>query len=322
MNNTSLTYELRISLRAADDPAVKAALKQQIIDIFRELGEDSFVEGAVDNIEVDYNYDKSYEEQFSDAGGEAAPLSLYKYSLETLDHVEQVMRARLADRVIIERFTIDTEKWLHGWKENFHPFTTRKFVVHPPWEAPGPVSAELIPLEIEPGVAFGTGHHATTRLCLTEVENILEEWSRGRKGVAERAMLDVGTGTGILAIAAYKLGLTDIWGTDIDLDAVRAAQHNAEVNGARMQVSQGSFPQHRDGKKGWDLVMANILAVVLRKIFADLAAALAEDGRLVLSGLLEEDAPEFETLGKTHNLKLIRMGTEAGWACLVFGRSE
>ena len=138
-----------------------------------------------------------------------------------------------------------------GWKDSFKPFATKKFYVYPPWEQ-NKEELGKIPLEVEPGMAFGTGQHATTQLCLAQIENLFES-----KTI--ETVLDVGTGTGILAIAAIKLGAKKLVGTDIDADAVIAAKENAVRNECSFEVFQDSVPADTNS---YDFVIANILCSI------------------------------------------------------------
>ena len=308
------TYELTISFPQEGNRGEEALLcKEEVISCLRALGEESFVEGAIDNIEVDYDYDRTYEEQYLAMGGPLSPIVLYKYSAERLGQIAACLAERFGSRIALSHGALDTDKWLHGWKENFKPFTTRRFQVHPPWIAVPP-QVGLLPLVIEPGVAFGTGHHDTTRLCLAALEDQLENVVAS-PNTSSTSLLDVGTGTGILAIAAAKGGMHPVWATDIDIDAVGAVRENARVNGVHLEVREGSIP-FEGGP--WDVVVANILAVVLRKILPQLAAALKPKGRLILSGLLVEDRAEFEALAMKHALTLRAFREESGWAMLLF----
>ena len=312
------TYELTISFPTeGTPPAESLQCKEEVMDCLRALGEESFVEGSIDNIEVDYDYERTYEQQYLDYGGQLSPLVLYKYSAERLTDIAAELVRRFGGRITLRHGALETEQWLHGWKENFKPFATRRFQVYPPWCS---VSSQpgLLPLVVEPGVAFGTGQHDTTRLCLAALEDQLDTLlSSGAGGAC--SLLDVGTGTGILAIAAAKGGMHPVWATDIDVDAVGAVRENASVNGVFIEVREGSIPF---GAGPFDIVVANILAVVLRKLFAELAHALAPGGRLILSGLLIEDKPEFEALGHAHGLALLQANERAGWSMLLFGAPQ
>src|SRR5690606_19974632 len=130
------------------------------------------------------------------------------------------------------------------------------------------------PLLIDPGMAFGTGQHETTRLCLREVESLKE---RGAFK-PETKILDLGTGSGILAIGAAKLGAKNIWATDIDPDAVMVAKANAELNQVALNVAPGGIPKGSD--RMFDIVIANILTVILVKLMPDLARSLKPGGIL------------------------------------------
>jgi ribosomal protein L11 methyltransferase len=175
----------------------------------------------------------------------------------------------------------------------------------------------LIDLVIEPGMAFGTGQHATTRLCLEQIGLDAAE-NRGR--LATRRVLDVGTGTGILAIGARKLGYAACDGTDIEDDAILAAVENARLNGVSLDFRLGSIPRLAGPEAAYDVVLANILAVVLIRIMDDLAAVTRPGGRLILSGLLVEEEDEVAARGAAAGLTRVRSGRHEGWSCLVLGK--
>ena len=131
------------------------------------------------------------------------------------------------------------------------------------------------------------------------------------------SVLDVGTGTGILAIAVKKMGCNSLLATDIDADAVIAAKENAVRNGVDFEVMQESVPK---GVKPSELVIANILFVVLRRIIGELAAAVQTGGKLLLSGVLSEEASEMIELAESHGLKFESKDEQDGWVCLVLSK--
>ncbi len=168
---------------------------------------------------------------------------------------------------------VPDEDWLAEWKKNWQPIVTGRFIIAPPWSNE-PAAGDRILITIEPGMAFGTGTHETTRLCLQSIEKYYESGS----------FLDVGTGTGILAIAAAKLfPSARVEACDIDDEAVGIAAENARLNGVNQIVFRiGTID---DSTLSADLVCANLTAEVIVDLMPTLLGVTC--GRLVLSGILE-----------------------------------
>ena len=217
--------------------------------------------------------------------------------------------ARFASAVSCKISELETAEWMEGWKESFKPFATKKFLVHPPWEKPTSDDG-LKPLVIEPGMAFGTGQHATTQLCLKIIEDQFAELN-------PKNCLDVGTGTGILAIALSMLGCNEILATDIDADAIIATRENADMNDVAFEVVQDSVPA---GVKA-DFVIANILFVVIRRIFSDFNSSCEPGGKLLLSGILEEELGELKDLAAQHAWEIEALEVETGWSAILLRKS-
>jgi len=171
------------------------------------------------------------------------------------------------------------EDWSEGWKQHFSGFRVGRLLIKPSWEETPAGTAELV-MEIDPGMAFGTGTHATTRLCLEALAQELALRPDAR-------VLDVGTGSGILAIAAAKLGAAEVLGNDIEAEACRIARENAELNGVARQVRITTEPLE-DLNGHFDIVLANILAEENIRLASALTARLAPGGALILSGILAE----------------------------------
>ena len=191
--------------------------------------------------------------------------------------------------------------WAETWKKNFRPIPVgKRLIIVPAWlESP---DETRIPIRIDPGMAFGTGTHPTTQLCL----EMLEDYTP-----VDGDVFDIGCGSGILSIAAVKLGARRAYGIDIEADAVRAVKENAAANGVLSQVktSTGSIDQIKSGifsiRKA-PLVLANILAVVLERLLdAGLVDLVEPGGKLILSGILEEQMPSMKTKIKTHRLQIV-----------------
>jgi ribosomal protein L11 methyltransferase len=197
------------------------------------------------------------------------------------------MQAQLPDigNLELEAWEISDFSFLTAWKEFFRPTQiSPRIMVCPPWDRREPASKGGIVVEIDPGMAFGTGTHETTRLCMQVIDRLMAE----RPSHYER-VIDVGTGSGILAIAARKLGATTVYGTDNDPIAPPIATENAEINGITDCVFSTDTLQEVGAT--FDLVLANILPHVLIELRDDLVARIAEGGTIVLSGILKTEAP-------------------------------
>jgi len=218
-------------------------------------------------------------------------------------------RARLAVETIVE------EDWNENWKRHFTPIhLSKRLVVTPSWETYRPRGNELV-IELDPGMAFGTGHHASTRLALGLLEEAL---------AAEKAgfMLDVGTGTGILGMAGALLGAETVVAIDNDADARAAAENNIAANGLddRVMVDDREI-NAVDGL--FDLVAANITADVLTAIAPDLVRLTAPGGRLLLSGILrggQEDA--LTALFASHGFTARENAVMDEWAAILLQRDR
>lgn len=177
-------------------------------------------------------------------------------------------------------FAVRQEDWAEGWKQNFQPFRVGRLLVRPSWVDSAPDHTGPV-MELDPGMAFGTGSHATTRLCLEALARELERYQ------TNGSVLDVGTGSGILAIAAAKLGANRVLGCDIEPDACRIASENAAVNQVEDLIEITGRPlEQLEGT--FQIVLANILAEENLRLADALVARLATPGSLILSGILRE----------------------------------
>jgi ribosomal protein L11 methyltransferase len=210
------------------------------------------------------------------------------------------------------------EDWANAWKKFYKPLRIgRRVVLKPSWEEWAAQPDDVI-VHLDPGMAFGTGMHPTTRLCVAAVENAVRPGDR---------VLDVGTGSGVLAIAALKLGAHSVLATDIDTLAVRVALENAARNGIAtgpgqpFEARRGSVPEGVAG--AFDLIVANILAEVLAGLFdgkygnPPLAEPLAPGGTIILSGILEDRAGMVVDAAERHGLQVTGRLQESDWVALV-----
>lgn len=207
--------------------------------------------------------------------------------------------------------------WARLWMAGIRPVRVScgavAVVVRPTWEKGGARRGDTV-VEIDPGMAFGTGSHATTKMCLRAILNIMKGGA-GRSRPA--SLLDIGTGTGVLAIAAGKLGIKRAVGTEIDPVALRVARKNARRNGVPITLTGRPVAAVRGG---FDVVVANILAGSLIGLSADILARVRPGGRLILSGILREEADKVKGVYASLGLRPRRSYKSGEWAALVFSR--
>jgi ribosomal protein L11 methyltransferase len=190
----------------------------------------------------------------------------------------------------VRRKVLPGEDWSEKWKSFFKPLIIGKnIVIKPTWESYEPKAGQVL-IEIDPGRAFGTGKHPSTALCLEILELILGE-SFSKKMGSVTSVLDVGTGSGILGIAAAALGVRRILGLDIDPLALEVAQENLYRNGVQEIMSVSSMPLHQVDET-YDLVMANLTGPVIIQMAANLSRCVSPKGWLLLSGILNQEMEE------------------------------
>lgn len=229
-----------------------------------------------------------------DEGGAVGPLRVSGYipvdeNLEnTRLQIQQALRyLALIQPVPEPEFTpVKQSNWMEAWKQHYRPIEVgKRLLIQPAWleAAPG----ERLPIRIDPGMAFGTGVHPSTQLSLQLIERYLQPG---------QSFIDLGCGSGVLSIAAARLGAGPILGVDIDVDAIENARHNAALNGVELELAVGALEDIQAGNyklKQADLVAANILAPVLvRLLDGGLADLLGPGGVLLLSGILAEQASD------------------------------
>ncbi|WP_294707424.1 50S ribosomal protein L11 methyltransferase [uncultured Fusobacterium sp.] len=240
------------------------------------------------------------------------PLNIYaeKRKKVILERFEEVFSDREDIVYTIDFYEYDEEDYQNSWKKYlFTEKVSERFVVKPTWREYEPKEDELI-IELDPGRAFGTGSHPTTSLCLKLMEENIKEGD---------SVIDVGTGSGILMIAADRLGASEVYGTDIDELAVESAKENLELNGIsedRAKVYLGNLVSVVNGKK-FDVVVANILADVLLILLNDISKVVKKDGLVIFSGIIDEKCEllkrEVEALG----MEILEVKADKEWRAML-----
>ena len=206
---------------------------------------------------------------------------------------------------------LQDEDWANSWKKYFHTDKIgKRIVIQPSWEEYEPQADEVV-LRLDPGAAFGTGTHPTTAMCLRALERLV------KPGIT---VFDVGTGSGVLSIAAAKLGAAKVQAADYDATAVRVARENIEANGVAGVVSVGESDLFSafDGKA--ELVTANLIADLVIRLLPDLDAHLAAGGVLLASGIIDDRAQEVREAAETAGFSIAEDHAEKEWHAMVIRR--
>ncbi len=209
---------------------------------------------------------------------------------------------------VIDYHEINEEDWASSWKEYFH--TTKigeRIVVKPSWEEYQPSEDDLV-VELDPGMAFGTGTHHTTAMCCRCLETVIKPGA---------VVFDIGTGSGILAVAAAKLGAASVNAVDLDAVAVRVAAENVVANKVDdiVSVLHGDLLTGVSGSA--DVIIANIIADVIIKLVPDIPSRLKEDGVFIASGIISERLGDVTAAILEQGLVVDKVLEEGGWVAMV-----
>lgn len=201
---------------------------------------------------------------------------------------------------------VEQEDWMNGWRKYYHPMDVgSRLAIVPSWQS---YDTDRVKLVLDPGLAFGTGGHETTSLCLEALDRLVKGGER---------VLDIGTGSGILAIAALKLGAAVAEGVDIDPVAVRTAGENAALNGVedRLTVLVGDLSDKASGR--YEIITANIVANAIMSLAPAVPALMAENGVFIASGIIDTRRDEVIAALQAAGLKVEQVCEKRGWVCLI-----
>ena len=234
-------------------------------------------------------------------------LALFKDIERRIEELRCAPEAALYGTLEITVSDLPEEDWQSGWKQYYKPIHVERLVVVPLWEDYAAKEGETI-MKIDPGMAFGTGAHETTRLCLKALT---------QEELAGKDLLDVGCGSGILSIGGVLLGARSAFGCDIDQLAVEVARRNADLNGlaARTAYGAGDLLEVVEGK--YPIVVANIVADVILMLLKDLHQVLLPGGTFIASGIIDDRKDELIAAIEKAGLQIIRVEEERGWVAIT-----
>ena len=229
---------------------------------------------------------------------------------EALEELRQFMD--IGEASIAASETEDKD-WINNWKQYFKPFTVDHILIKPTWETIPEEHKDKLLVQIDPGTAFGTGMHETTQLCIRQLEKYVH---------SESEILDVGTGSGILGITALKLGAKEVWGTDLDENAITAVGENLasnDISSDRFHVLQGNIIDDKSvqdwaGYEKYDIVVANILADVIIMLVKEIPVHLKKGGYFITSGIinLKEEAVR-AAFAASEELEVVEITYQGEW---------
>lgn len=203
---------------------------------------------------------------------------------------------------------VKTEDWANEWKKYYKPLRIGKhFVIKPTWEDFYLKEDDLL-IELDPGMAFGTGTHETTSLCLETLEKL---------DLKDKTVFDIGSGSGILSIGALKLGAKRVEAVDIDILGVESTEFNTKLNNVydRMVIHHGDLVEKLNSKA--DVIVANILSHILVRLLENIKMFIKKDGIFVGSGIIEERYFEVEEALIKHNFEILEVNKNKDWVCVV-----
>lgn len=239
-------------------------------------------------------------------------VSIYFTSAARRDEARTVLHRTWPGATLSSR-DVDDEDWARRSQQNLGPITVGRITVSPPWSAPatpsllaGHTGDGPLAITIAPSMGFGTGHHATTRLCLAALQ---------RLDLRGRTVLDVGTGSGVLAIAASRLGAAEALGIDVDPDAIAAARESLDLNRLAVTTRFVVADLREAALPPADVVLANLTGGVLAHNAVVLARAVRANGTLVVSGLQTHERAD--VLAAFDTLSVVWSAEEDGWAALM-----
>ena len=263
--------------------------------------------------ELDWDYVE--EEVFNKSGQDGVLIKTYIPEERNVLELIETVKARIAllpsfglDIGSVSLSNVNESDWANEWKKYYKPTKVgKKIVVKPSWEEYEKQEGDLI-IELDPGMAFGTGTHETTSMCIRELENYVDE---------TKTVFDIGCGSGILAIAAAQLGAKEVVAGDLDEVAVKVSKENCEINNVsdKVVVKHGSLFEVVDSKA--DVIVANIIADIIKILAKDVSKFLKDDGVFISSGIILAKIDEVCEALEENGFEIVKVERLGEWSAIV-----
>lgn len=298
--------EIWIEIVVTTPPELSEALSNFLTELGTQgVFQEERIENSFDLCDQTSVEIKAYLPESDDLKDQIDLLNQYVDSLENL--FPDLKKTEVTTNTIVD------PNWGEQWKKYFKPLRISKdIVIKPTWERYAPLGRDIV-IDIDPGMAFGTGQHPSTRMCI----NTLEELLRTNKDIEKWEALDVGTGTGILAICCAKLGIGKVVALDLDPKAVEIASKNVAINRVddKIEILNRDVSMYTGE---FDLIVANLTANALINLRPHLDRMIKPGGFIILSGIMDQDGANVTTIYNTKNITLDSTLTEKEWVCYVF----
>ena len=281
-------------------PLTESETKGMFIDILPELPPDD----GTARVSFYLDEDEDTEEK----------LKAVREGLEEISQFVNIGTAKITES------ETDDKDWINNWKQYFKPFTVDDILIKPTWETIPEEHKDKLLIQIDPGTAFGTGMHETTQLCIRQLRKYV---------TPETDVIDVGTGSGILGIAALKLGARSVFGTDLDENAIVAVGENLESNDIpadRFHVVQGNIiddkeVQDKVGYECYDIVVANILAPVIIMLQGEICKHIKHGGMFITSGIINtKEQGVKDAMNANPELEIVETTYQGDWVSITARR--
>lgn len=297
---------------------INSEAESEVTALLNELGANGVVIEDSAELEKEHTdvYGEIYELNPADYPDHDIRVKCYFNELVFTDQLEQEIQETIAnvngiqsEILSFEKTIIKESDWENEWKNYFHPFkASERFAIVPSWEQEGYQNNEGdLCIKLDPGMAFGTGDHPTTSMCLRHIEEVIQP---------QHKVIDVGTGSGILSIACHLLGVNDIKAVDLDDLAIKVAKENFEINDCEKDIIADTGNLLTEETEQYDVIIANILAHIIDLMIEDSYERLNGNGYFITSGIIEEKSDEIIEKLQNTGYTIEKVLREDGWVSI------